>query len=54
MTAQKLGSPTDFVRGQIACEKGLPCPENETGWFERGYSAQYQLQEIKSNSEEVK
>ena len=33
---------TEFLAGQMACQKGEECPPGSSKDFERGYSAQYQ------------
>jgi hypothetical protein len=50
---QKQGDPFDFIRGQAACDKGESCPVGATKWFERGYDAQYQLEQIKEAQNEA-
>ena len=36
----------NFLDGQRACMDGEPCPVGATAEFERGYNAQYQIEQV--------
>jgi hypothetical protein len=35
-----------FIDGQKACSEGKPCPTGVSKDFERGYAAQYELEQV--------
>lgn len=35
----------DFIAGQKACKDGKPCPVGASKDFERGYGAQYEIEQ---------
>lgn len=40
--------PFDFIRGQADCREGIPHKAGQSESYDAGYSAEYQLTEIKS------
>lgn len=40
--------PFDFIRGQADCREGIPHKSGQSESYDAGYSAEYQLTEIKS------
>ena len=36
----------EFIRGQKDCKNGLPHRENQSESYDRGYAAQYQLEQV--------
>lgn len=36
----------DFVRGQSDCDKGIPHKSGQGEYYDRGYSAQYELEQV--------
>lgn len=37
---------TEYINGGIACRNGKPCPENAHKDYIRGYSWQYELEQV--------
>ena len=48
MTQEPVNVVNDFIDGQQACEKGLPCPIDASEDFVRGYATQYELEQIEN------
>ena len=38
----------EFLNGQWDCEEGIPHKAGKSEYYDRGYSAQYTLEQIKS------
>ena len=45
--------PFDFIRGQADCREGIPHKAGQSESYDAGYSAEYQLTEIKSHRSEA-
>lgn len=39
---------SDFIRGQSDCKEGIPHRANQSHDYDRGYSAQYEIEQILS------
>lgn len=40
----------EFIRGQSDCKKGVPHKQGQSESYDAGYGAEYQLEQINSNS----
>jgi len=38
----------EFIAGQIACREGKECPVSASDAFERGFGAQYEMEQIQT------
>jgi len=41
-----LHEVNEFIRGQTDCKKGIPHKENQSPDYDRGYCAQYELEQV--------
>lgn len=44
--SKKIESADEFLAGQIACKNGEKCSQGASKDFERGYMAQYEMEQI--------
>lgn len=43
---QEIKNADDFLRGQSDCKDGIPHKPNMSDDYDRGYSAQYELEQL--------
>ena len=46
-------SVDDFLAGQKSCIAGEPCPVGATKAFERGYNAQYNIEQVAEHNPQL-
>ena len=47
-TGEDITAPYDFINGQRDCREGTPHQNGRSFDYDRGYSAQYDLEQIKT------
>ena len=48
-----MSEVSDFIDGQQACKEGRLCPAGVSKDFERGYAAQYELEQVLEHNPKV-